>query len=222
MTKTLLRLSKIERSYTIGNTLYPILKGINLEFLQGEFIAIMGPSGSGKSTLLNIIGCLDKPSSGTYTLEDKDVSMLSGRQLADIRNRHIGFIFQNFNLIPSLNALENVLLPAFYMNNEDEQRAKQLLFDVGLSDRMSNKPNELSGGQKQRVAIARALMNDPNLILADEPTGALDSHTGQEIMKLILDLNQKSQKTIVMVTHDINIAKMAHRIVNIHDGVVKK
>jgi len=221
MNKSLLSLSKVEKHYSIGNTIYPILRGIDIEINHGDFVAIMGPSGSGKSTLLNILGCLDTPDSGEYILEDQNVARLSGSQLAGIRNKYIGFIFQNFNLIPSLSALENVSLPGFYFGKEDLVRASELLDSVGLSDRKQNKPNELSGGQKQRVAIARALMNSPNLILADEPTGALDSHTGHEILDLIIELNQKQEKTILMVTHDLTIAKMAHKIIELHDGIIK-
>jgi len=180
----------------------------------------MGPSGSGKSTLLNIIGCLDSPSSGSYILEDKNVSRLSERELAVIRNIHIGFIFQNFNLISSLSVIDNVLLPSFYLGKENYKRAKELLESMGLSDRSAFKPNELSGGQKQRVAIARALMNNPSFLLADEPTGALDSKTGKEIMDLIVDLNTKQGKTILMVTHDPLIAKRAHSIIHLQDGKI--
>jgi putative ABC transport system ATP-binding protein len=191
-----------------------------VEIKQGEFVAIMGPSGSGKSTLLNIIGCLDSPTSGTYILDGNDVSHLSSRELATIRNTYIGFIFQNFNLIPSLTVLDNVLLPSFYLGKEDPKRATELLTNMGLAERLTFKPNELSGGQKQRVAIARALMNNPSFLLADEPTGALDSTTGKEIMDLIVTLNKKEGKTILMVTHDPGIAKLAHRIIRLKDGKI--
>ena len=220
MTNTLLSLKNIIKSYQIKSETYEILKGLDIEIKKGEFVAIMGPSGSGKSTLLNIIGCLDSPSSGLYILEDKNVSGLSQRELAIIRNTHIGFIFQNFNLIPSLSVLDNVLLPSFYLGKEDYKRAKELLSSMGLSERLSFKPNELSGGQKQRVAIARALMNNPSFLLADEPTGALDSKTGKEIMELIVDLNKKEGKTILMVTHDPTIAERAHRIIRLQDGKI--
>ncbi len=216
--KTLLSLVNIHKSYTIRNDTYSILKNITSNVYEGEFVAIMGPSGSGKSTLLNIIGCLDKPTSGSYLLRETDVAKLTERQLATIRNTYIGFIFQNFNLIPSLSVLENVLLPSFYRGHENTNRALELLKTVGLSERVSFIPNELSGGQKQRVAIARALMNDPAFILADEPTGALDSKTGIEIMDLIDSLNKKQSKTILMVTHDDHIAKYAHRIIRLQDG----
>lgn len=215
-----LSLRDIIKSYKIKDDTYQILKGINLNINEGDFVAIMGPSGSGKSTLLNIIGCLDLPSSGTYTLAGKDVSKLSQRDLAIIRNTHIGFIFQSFNLIPSLTIIDNVLLPSFYKGEENYQRANELLNSVGLGERLNFKPNELSGGQKQRVAIARALMNNPTFILADEPTGALDSKTGIEIMEIITSLNKKDKRTILMVTHDTNVAKKANRIIRLQDGKV--
>lgn len=220
MSQTLLRLSDVVKSYRIKEEIYPILRGVDAEIGRGEFVAIMGPSGSGKSTLLNIIGCLDRVTSGTYILNGRDVSRLSPRELAVIRNTYIGFIFQNFNLIPSISVLENVLLPSFYLGRENPQKARQLLEFMGLEKRMSFKPNELSGGQKQRVAIARALMNDPAFLLADEPTGALDSKTGKEIMGLIVSLNKKEKKTILMVTHDPQIAGMADRIIHLQDGKV--
>lgn len=220
MKKKLFELKSIKKSFLIGQERYEILKGINLELYEGDFIAIMGPSGSGKSTLLNIIGCLDTPTSGSFLFKDKDIANYSSKQLALIRNESIGFIFQNFNLINSLSVKENVNLPSFYKGEEDDDRAKSLLKKVGLEERMSFKPNELSGGQKQRVAIARALMNNPPMILADEPTGALDSKTGVEIMNIICDLNEKENKTIIMVTHDENIAKKAHRIIRLKDGII--
>lgn len=220
MTNTLLSLKKIVKSYQIKSETYQILKGLDIEIQKGDFVAIMGPSGSGKSTLLNIIGCLDSPTSGSYILEDKNVSNLSERELAVIRNTYIGFIFQNFNLIPSLSVIDNVLLPSFYLGNEDYKRANQLLSSMGLSERSTFKPNELSGGQKQRVAIARALMNNPSFLLADEPTGALDSKTGKEIMELIVDLNKNEGKTILMVTHDMSVAERAQRIIRLQDGKI--
>jgi len=220
MTNILLSLKEIVKSYQIKSDTYQILKGIDVEIKKGDFVAIMGPSGSGKSTLLNIIGCLDSPTSGTYMLADKKVSELSERELAVIRNTYIGFIFQNFNLIPSLTVLDNVLLPSFYLGKEDKKRAIELLEAMGLSERLDFKPNELSGGQKQRVAIARSLMNNPAFLLADEPTGALDSKTGKEIMELIVDLNKKEGKTILMVTHDSEVAKRAHRIIRLQDGKI--
>jgi putative ABC transport system ATP-binding protein len=218
----LLSLKNIRREYVLAGTTYSILQGIDLEINKGEFISLMGPSGSGKSTLLNIIGCLDTPSSGQYILEGKDVSKMSVSSLAEVRNRHIGFIFQNFNLIPSISVIENVLLPAFYLGDEDRKKAEELLVMVGLKDRINYRPNDLSGGQKQRVAIARALINNPDLLLADEPTGALDSKTGHEIMELILALNRDQKKTILMVTHDLNIAKLSHKIIELSDGKIIK
>lgn len=220
-TPTLLSLQNIVKSYQIRSDTYQILRGVHLEITRGDFVAIMGPSGSGKSTLLNIIGCLDSPTSGEYVLDGNTVSALSPRELATIRNTYIGFIFQNFNLIPSLNVLDNVLLPSFYLGHEDRDRAIHLLTSMGLSERLSFKPNELSGGQKQRVAIARALMNNPAFLLADEPTGALDSKTGKEIMELIIALNKKERKTILMVTHDPEIARKANRIIHLQDGRVR-
>lgn len=220
MKKTLLSLTKIVKSYQIRNDTYQILRGIDVEIKEGEFVAIMGPSGSGKSTLLNIIGCLDTFTSGTYQLNGIDVFKLSSAELAVIRNTYIGFIFQNFNLIPSLNVIDNVLLPSFYLGEEKPTLAAKLLEIVGLSERKLFRPNELSGGQKQRVAIARALMNNPSFLLADEPTGALDTKTGHEIMELILKLNKEEGKTILMVTHDPNIAKLANRIIHLQDGKV--
>jgi putative ABC transport system ATP-binding protein len=218
MTNSVLSLKDIVKSYKIRTDTYEILKGLNLEINNGDFVAIMGPSGSGKSTLLNIIGCLDSPTSGTYTINNKNVSKMTARELATIRNTEVGFIFQNFNLIPSLSVIDNVLLPSFYKGSEDVDRAKELLSLMGLSERMTFKPSELSGGQKQRVAIARALMNNPSFLLADEPTGALDSKTGKEIMDIIVSLNKKENKTILMVTHDQTIAKLAHKIIRIQDG----
>lgn len=220
MNNVAISLKEIVKSYQIRTDTYEILKGINLEISSGDFVAIMGPSGSGKSTLLNIIGCLDSPTSGAYKINSKEVSGMSQRELATVRNTYIGFIFQNFNLLPSLNVLDNVLLPGFYKGDENVEYAKELLSLVGLSERLSFKPNELSGGQKQRVAIARALMNNPAFILADEPTGALDSKTGKEIMELIVSLNKKEKRTVLMVTHDSNIAKQAHRIIRLQDGKV--
>jgi putative ABC transport system ATP-binding protein len=220
MNNALLSLKQIVKSYTIRTTVYQILKGIDVEIASGDFVAIMGPSGSGKSTLLNIIGCLDSPTSGSYILDGKTVSNLSDRELAVVRNTYIGFIFQNFNLIPSLTVFENVLLPSFYLGKEEPERARALLAAMGLSERLDFKPNELSGGQKQRVAIARALINNPSFLLADEPTGALDSKTGKEIMELIVDLNKKEKKTILMVTHDLSIAQQAHRIIRLKDGKI--
>jgi len=211
-------LENIKKTYFIGKDEFPILKGIDLEIKRGEFVAMMGPSGSGKSTLLNVIGALDKPTEGVYRIQNKLISTLSSNQLAEIRNKYIGFIFQNFNLIPTLSSLENVALPSFYSGKQDLERAKSLLNMVGLSDQYKKKPNELSGGQRQRVAIARSLINDPEFILADEPTGNLDSKTGKEIMDLILSLKNNFKKTILMVTHDPNLATLADRVIYLKDG----
>ena len=216
----MISLTSIKKSYFIKNTEFPILKGIDLSVKNGEFIALMGPSGSGKSTLLNIIGCLDKPTHGEYLIDKKLVSNLSNDELADVRNTYIGFIFQNFNLIPTLSTLDNVALPSFYNGEINYKKAKELLDLVGLSDRLDNKPNELSGGQRQRVAIARSLINDPEFILADEPTGNLDSKTGADIMKLIVSLKKDFGKTILMVTHDSHLAKLTDRVVCLKDGYI--
>lgn len=216
----MISLSSIKKSYFIKSTEFPILKGVDLTVQNGEFIGLMGPSGSGKSTLLNIIGCLDKPTSGEYLIDKKVVSNLSKDELADVRNTYIGFIFQNFNLIPTLSTLDNVALPSFYNGEINYKKAKDLLDLVGLSDRYENKPNELSGGQRQRVAIARALINDPQFILADEPTGNLDSKTGADIMKLIISLKKEMGKTILMVTHDSNLSKLTDRVIYLKDGYI--
>lgn len=221
---SLISLSKISKVYTIGTEQVFALRSIDLEIKKGEYVALMGPSGSGKSTLMNILGCLDTPSTGTYILNGTDVSNMSDDELAEVRNKEIGFIFQTFNLLPRLTALENVALPQVYAGVKKEQRlanASQSLTSVGLGDRMQHKPNELSGGQRQRVAIARALVNNPSLMLADEPTGNLDSKTSYEIMNLLEEIH-KMGNTVVIVTHEEDIAKRAHRIVRIRDGVVEK
>jgi putative ABC transport system ATP-binding protein len=213
--------------YGSGDYQIKALDGVNLTILSGEFVAIMGPSGSGKSTMMNILGCLDKPTSGRYILAGEDVSDLNKVQLAQIRNRRLGFVFQSYNLLPHTSALENVMLPLVYSNNgqslpDDEQRARamEMLEAVGLADRASHQPQEMSGGQVQRVAIARALINDPALILADEPTGNLDSKSGNEIMVLLSDLHAQG-RTIVMVTHDPEIAAYAGRIIHFLDGHIE-
>lgn len=213
----------IARKYTMGSETIHALKSISIQIERGEYVAFMGPSGSGKSTLMNIIGCLDTPSSGTYVLNDNDVSDLTENELAEIRNKEIGFVFQTFNLLPRASALENVALPLVYAGYNGEERkemAMTTLEGVGLSDRADHKPNELSGGQRQRVAIARALVNDPSIILADEPTGNLDSKTSYSIMDLFADLHNKGN-TIIMVTHEEDIAEYAHRIIRLRDGLIE-
>uniref|UniRef100_A0A7V5XGB6 ABC transporter ATP-binding protein n=1 Tax=Thermodesulfobacterium geofontis TaxID=1295609 RepID=A0A7V5XGB6_9BACT len=221
MVEKLVILRGITKTYKTGNVASQILKGIDLEVEEKEFLAIMGVSGSGKSTLLNIIGLLDKPDSGTYILDGQEVSKLSKNELAYIRNRKIGFVFQAFHLVPWATALENVLMPLLYRGSfkkEDEDRALQLLTRLGLEKRINAKPSELSGGEQQRVAIARALITKPKLLLADEPTGNLDSKSSQEVMKIFKELNEEGL-TIIMVTHDPEIAKFAQKIKIIKDGV---
>ncbi|HRH67092.1 MAG TPA: ABC transporter ATP-binding protein [Bacteroidia bacterium] len=219
----LLELKNISRKYVIGTEEVNALRSITVSIHKGEYVALMGPSGSGKSTLMNIIGCLDTPSSGEYILNNKQVSTLADNELAEIRNREIGFIFQTFNLIPRSSALDNVALPLVYAGAKKEERinrAMAALKDVGLADRVRHKPNELSGGQRQRVAVARALVNNPSIILADEPTGNLDSKTSEEIMSLFEEIHQKGN-TIIVVTHEEEIARHAHRIIRIKDGMIE-
>jgi putative ABC transport system ATP-binding protein len=215
-------LEDIRKSYKMGDVSIDVLKGIFLQVDNGEFVAIMGTSGSGKTTLMNIIGCLDVPTSGRYMLADKEVSRLSDDELSLIRNEHIGFVFQNFYLLPYATVLENVLLPSLYVEKRRdnfEQKAAELLETVGLKERMKFKPPQLSGGEQQRVAIARALINEPDLLLTDEPTGQLDSKTAVEIMDLLVEMN-KNGKTVIVITHDPNIAAYAGRTVRISDGVI--
>jgi putative ABC transport system ATP-binding protein len=218
----IIKLEGAKKIYTIGSNEVKALNGVNIEFNRGDFWAIMGPSGSGKSTMMNIIGCLDRLSSGHYFLEGHDVSSLDDDSLSDFRLRHLGFIFQSFNLIPQLSVLRNIELPLYYLGWQPEQslkRARELAMSVGLEGRLDHKPTELSGGQMQRVAIARALANDPKILLADEPTGNLDSQTGDQIMELLVELN-KTGKTVIMVTHEQDIAMYAKNRLHMKDGVV--
>ena len=218
----MIRIENMIKTYQMGSTQVNALNGVSIHIGPEEFVAIVGPSGSGKSTLMNMIGCLDTPSSGNYFLDGKEVSKLQDDALAEIRNKKIGFIFQGFNLLPKLNALENVELPLTYMGLSSKERhwmAKEALESVGLGDRIHHRPSELSGGQQQRVAIARALSSRPSLILADEPTGALDSKSGVEIMKMLHGFHQ-SGKTIVLITHDNNLARQAVRVIRISDGLI--
>ncbi|VHH17233.1 Methionine import ATP-binding protein metN [Streptococcus pyogenes] len=219
----MLNLKDIRKSYHLGTEEFAILKGIDLEVNEGDFLAIMGPSGSGKSTLMNIIGCLDKPGSGSYAIEGRDVSSLSDNELADLRNQKIGFVFQNFNLMPKLTACQNVELPLTYMNvpkKERRKRALEMLKLVGLEERSEFKPMELSGGQKQRVAIARALVTNPSFILGDEPTGALDTKTSVQIMDLFKQFNDNG-KTIIIVTHEPEVAALCKKTVILRDGNIE-
>lgn len=222
MKEKVIEIENIVKNYKVGTQVVRALRSVSLTINRGEYVAIMGASGSGKSTLMNVIGCLDTPTSGKYALNGKDVSSLSDNELAEIRNSEIGFIFQVFNLLPRNTALENVMLPLVYAGvrkNERMKRAEETLVDVGLQDRMEHRPNELSGGQRQRVAIARALVNKPSLLLADEPTGNLDSKISEEIMKLFADIHRKGN-TLVMVTHEEDIARHAHRIIRLKDGEI--
>jgi putative ABC transport system ATP-binding protein len=223
MSNTLIKISDIKRDFILGNETIYVSKGIDLQINKGEYVALMGPSGSGKSTLMNILGCLDTPTSGTYILNGKDVSQMHDDDLAEVRNKEIGFVFQTFNLLPRTTALDNVALPmiyAGYPKSERNKRATEVLTQVGLDDRMDHQPNQLSGGQRQRVAVARALVNKPSIILADEPTGNLDSKTSVEIMKLFGDIHA-SGNTVILVTHEEDIAKYAHRIIRLRDGIIE-
>jgi len=223
MEEKIIHLESIVKNYRVGTQIVRALRSVSIDIYRGEYVAIMGASGSGKSTLMNVVGCLDTPTSGKYVLNGKDVSSLSDDRLAEIRNSEIGFVFQVFNLLPRSTALENVMLPLVYSGirkNERKKRAEETLADVGLADRMTHRPNELSGGQRQRVAIARALVNRPSLLLADEPTGNLDSKISEEIMKLFADIHKKGN-TLLMVTHEEEIALHAHRVIRLKDGEVE-
>ena len=221
--KEIIRLEDICRIYRVGSQEVRALDGVSLSVYKNEYVAIMGPSGSGKSTLMNILGCLDSPDSGRYILNGTDVSEMDDGEMADVRNREIGFVFQSFNLLPRYNALENVALPMVYAGvpaGERREKAAQALRSVGLEDRMDHRPNELSGGQRQRVALARALINNPSIILADEPTGNLDTHTSVEIMRLFDEI-YRGGNTVIVVTHEEDIAAYAHRVIRLRDGRVE-
>ncbi len=223
MTKPVIVASNLVKTYLMGKNEVNALAGVSVKIMKGEILSIMGPSGSGKSTLMNILGCLDRPTSGEYYLDGEHVSDLSDDQLASIRNRKVGFVFQNFNLLPRATALSNVELPLRYagMQTGRLKRARESLDIVGLGDRVDHRPMELSGGQQQRVAIARALVNDPAIIMADEPTGNLDSKSGKEIIDLILRLNKEQGTTVIIVTHDPNVAEKTQRIIRLRDGLVE-
>ena len=219
----IIKIRNIIRDFELGQEIVHVLKGIDLDIDKGEYVAVMGPSGSGKSTLMNLLGCLDTPTAGSYILNGKDVSQMSDDELADIRNKEIGFVFQTFNLLPRTTALDNVALPMVYAGaskRDRTERAKEVLTDVGLADRMDHRPNQLSGGQRQRVAVGRALVNKPSIILADEPTGNLDSKTGVEIMNLFEEIH-KAGNTIIVVTHEEEIAEHADRIIRLRDGMIE-
>ncbi len=220
----MLEIKKIKKIYQMGKVKVEALRGVSFYIDKGEFVAIMGPSGSGKSTLMHIIGCLDKPTEGNFVIGGKDVSKLNEDKLAEIRNKRIGFVFQQFNLLSRTSILHNVEIPLIYAGQKSKQRRKlamQALESVGLGDRVKHKPNEISGGEKQRAAIARALVNDPLIILADEPTGNLDTKTGEEIMKIFYKLHQQGN-TIIMVTHEAEVARHARRIIHLRDGLIEK
>jgi len=224
MAQPIIEIKGITRNFPLGNETVYVLKGIDLVINKGEYVALMGPSGSGKSTLMNILGCLDTPTAGSYILNGKVVSEMHDDELAEIRNKEIGFVFQTFNLMPRTTALDNVALPMVYTGyskDDRNKRATEVLTQVGLADRMDHKPNQLSGGQRQRVAVARALVNKPSIILADEPTGNLDSKTSIEIMNLFNEIHANGN-TVILVTHEEDIAAHAHRIIRVKDGIIEK
>lgn len=221
--ETVIKLDKIVKNYKVGTQIVRALRSVSLTINKGEYVAIMGASGSGKSTMMNVIGCLDTPTSGSYELNKKDVSHMTDDELAEIRNKEIGFVFQTFNLLPRNTALENVMLPLVYAGIKKQERitkAEKILTEVGLVNRMEHKPNELSGGQRQRVAVARALVNNPSILLADEPTGNLDSKISEEIMQLFAEIHRKGN-TLIVVTHEEDIALHAHRIIRLKDGEIE-
>ena len=221
----IIQLKDVWKTYQMGTILLNVLKGINLEIYPGEFVVIVGPSGSGKSSMMNQVGVLDTPTKGKILLDGIDISTLSESDLSQLRGKKIGFVFQQFNLIPTLTALENVILPTIFQNVPEKERsgrAKELLTTFGLGERMHHKPNELSGGQQQRVAIARALVNNPEIILADEPTGNLDSHSGEQVMAMLAKLNTEQKKTIILVTHDTDLVKYSEKTIYLKDGVVER
>ena len=223
--KPLIKLENVWKTYYLGENVLNVLKGVSLDIFKGEFVTIIGPSGSGKSTMMNQVGILDTPTKGKIYFEGKDISKLTESELAQLRGKKIGFVFQQFNLIPTLTALENVTLPTIFQNVPEQERivkAKKLLSSVGLGDRIDHKPNELSGGQQQRVAIARALINDPEIILADEPTGNLDSVSGKQVMDMLTGFHSKEKKTIILVTHDVDLLKYSQKTVYLKDGEIVK
>ena len=221
----LIEIRDIYKTYSMGEIAVPVLKGVSLTVARGELVALMGASGSGKSTLMNILGCLDRPTSGEYWLDGQEVSTLSADQRALVRNHKLGFVFQNFNLLPRTSALENVAMPLSYTaghlsDREARNQARDMLCRVGLDDRLDHEPSQLSGGQQQRVAIARALVNRPSILLADEPTGNLDSHTSEEVLRMFQQLNEEDGITIILVTHDAQVARHARRVIQISDGII--
>lgn len=225
MSETVVKIENVVRTYKMGDNEVQALKGVSFEIEQGEFLAIMGPSGSGKSTCMNMIGCLDRPTSGTVQINGKYTSEMSEKELAVLRNQTIGFVFQQYHLIPGMTVLENVMLPLKYQKKDKSERkilAEKALASVGLAERMNHRPHELSGGQKQRVAIARAMVTSPKILLADEPTGALDSTTGKQVMELFRQINQEKGTTIIIVTHDPGIGKSMNRCIRIFDGLIQQ